>query len=397
MPDLARKEAVIMSREDPFEEILTALHRAALNPAGWSLAAGLIEHACRLRGNVLVVWDGVECSREAILFAHFCFGGRRDEDLEREYFGDYWPGDERIPRLKRLREGQLVPTGDLYTDQEKETSATYTELLARTGMRKGFHVRLRGPDRSQIIWALGECSEAGGWSSAQIEGIERLLPHVRHFASIQYLLADAGALGRSLGELLDSSRFGVIQLDRHRRIFAANDRARGLLQRGDGLHDLAGFLRARDRTADSELEALIARALPRAGIRAAAGSMTIRRSRARTRLVLYVNPVGQLGPEIRGSRVAALVLVVDPESQATVDADLVRTAMGLTPAQSRVAAMLAEGLSLREIAAATGRAEGTVRWYLKQIFRRQGISRQTELVRRVLSLEGFAPSDRKNS
>lgn len=387
-----------MSHTDPFERILTSLHGAALDPAQWPPAAGLIEDACGLKGNALVVCSGdkVNCSREAILFAHFCFGGRRDEHLERKYFSDYWPGDERIPRLKRLRDGRLVPTGDLYTDREKEASATY-DLLTRVGMRKGFHVRFRGPEHSEVVWMLGECSDTRGWSSTQIAGIERLMPHVRHFASVQYLLADAGELGRSVAELLDrSSRFGIIELDRHRRILAANDRARGLLVRGDGLYDLAGFLRARERTEDRELEAVIARALPRVGIRASAGSMTIRRRRARTRLVLHVNPVGQLGAGIRGSGVAALVLVVDPESQATIDADLVRVAMGLTPAQAQVAAMLAEGRTLRGIAAATGRTEGTVRWHLKQIFRRQGVSRQTELVRRVLSLDGLSASDRRS-
>lgn len=385
-----------MTREDPFEQILTSLHEAVLHPAGWAPAAGLIEDACGMKGNVLVVCNGVQCSREAILFANFCFGGRRDEGLERKYFSDYLSGDERIPRLKRLPGERLVPTADLYTDREKETSATYTELFGETEMERGFHVRFKGPDQSEIFWALGNCSETRGWYSAQIDGIERLLPHVRHFASIQYLLADAGALGRSLAELLDGSRFGVIQLDRHRRILAANDRARGLLLLRDGLYDMAGQLRAREKTEARELDALIARALPRAGIRASAGSMTIQRSKARTRLVLHVNPVGPLGAGIRGSRVAALVLVVDPESRVTIDPNLVRVAMGLTPAQSRVAAMLADGRTLREIAAATGRTEGTVRWHLKQIFRRLGIRRQTELVRRVLSLDGLSASDRRN-
>ena len=385
-----------MSHADPFERILTSLHGAALDPAGWPPASGLIEDACGVKGNALVVYSGINCSREAIVFAHFCFGGRRYEDLERKYFRDYFSGDERIPRLKRLRDGRLVSTGDLYTDREKESSATYNEMFGATEMERGFHVRFMGPDQSEIVWALGNCSETTGWSSTQIDVIERLLPHVRHFASVQYLLADAGALGRSLGALLDNSRFGIIELDRHRRILAANDRARSLLLRGDGLYDLAGLLRARERTEDRELETLIARALPRVGIRASAGSMTIRRRRARTRLVMHVNPVGQPGAVILGSRVAALVLVVDPESQATIDADLVRVAMGLTPAQAQVAAMLAEGRTLRGIAAATGRTEGTVRWHLKQIFRRQGVSRQTELVRRVLSLDGLSASDRRS-
>ena len=48
--------------------------------------------------------------------------------------------------------------------------------------------------------------------------------------------------------------------------------------------------------------------------------------------------------------------------------------------------MLAEGHTLRGIAAATGRSTGTVRWHLRHIYEKNRISRQTELVQLVRSL-----------
>ncbi|MXW35309.1 MAG: helix-turn-helix transcriptional regulator [Chloroflexi bacterium] len=66
-----------------------------------------------------------------------------------------------------------------------------------------------------------------------------------------------------------------------------------------------------------------------------------------------------------------------------------QVALGLTPAESRLAVMVASGQHARDIAARTGRSEGTVRWHIQNIFRKQGISGQADLVRRVLSLEGF--------
>ena len=82
---------------------------------------------------------------------------------------------------------------------------------------------------------------------------------------------------------------------------------------------------------------------------------------------------------------AALVLVVDPSSRPRVDAGMVAEALGLTPAQSEVAALLAAGSSVRDIAEATGRKENAVHKHLKQAYKRLGISRQAELVRLVLS------------
>ena len=104
------------------------------------------------------------------------------------------------------------------------------------------------------------------------------------------------------------------------------------------------------------------------------------------RLVLHVSPVGAGRADLRASRVAAIVLVVEPEKRAVADPELVGGALGLTPAESRVAVMLAEGHTLQEIATATGRSRGTVRWHLKQIFDKNRISRQVELVQLVQSL-----------
>ena len=203
------------------------------------------------------------------------------------------------------------------------------------------------------------------------------------------MLADAQALGSSLAELLDNSRFGVIQLNRNGRILAANDRACGLLREGDGLTDGNGFLRARTPVENVKLQRLLASALSPLTVPPAAGTMTIRRRSAKVRLIVHINPVSTPDSMFRAPQIAALVLIVDPVSRARIDPGLVGAAMGLTPAESRLAVMLAAGHSLRDIASATGRTEGTVRWHLKQIFRKQGISRQTDLVRLVLPMDGL--------
>ena len=62
--------------------------------------------------------------------------------------------------------------------------------------------------------------------------------------------------------------------------------------------------------------------------------------------------------------------------------------------ESRVAVLLAEGMNVREVAAATGRKESTIRSHVKHMFAKHGLSRQTELVRLVLSLAS-APESRR--
>ena len=185
------------------------------------------------------------------------------------------------------------------------------------------------------------------------------------------------------------SRFSVIQLDRRGWIVAANDRARRLLEEDEALSDVDGVLSAAVPRDNRVLQRLLARAAPPRGASGSPGSMTIARSSASTRLVVHILPVPTREREPDARQVAVLVLVADPERTPSIDVGLVQAALGLTPAESQLATLVAHGQRVRDIAALTGRTEGTIRWHLNKIFRKQGISGQADLVRRVLALDGF--------
>ena len=142
------------------------------------------------------------------------------------------------------------------------------------------------------------------------------------------------------------------------------------------------------------LQGLLARALPPFGAQGAGGSMMVRRSAALPPLVLHINPVGRQETDFHLWPVAALVLVVDPASHTRIDPAVAAATLGLTGMESRVAVLLAEGMNVREVAAATGRRESTIRSHVKHMFAKHGLSRQADLVRLVLSLAS-APESRR--
>ena len=374
-----------MSHPDAFGRIVASLHEAARDDALWPTTSAMIDEVCRTKGNMLTFRDEAAEGETQIFYTRFCFRGQRDRELEHEYFGVYFPSDERIPRLTQLPDSQLVHVTDLYSYPERRTSMAYNEALARGKCQNGLNVRLDGPDDSHIVWTIADPVE-GRWSSDQIGVIERLLPHLRQFVLVRHALADALALGTSLTGLLDNTHAGVIQLDRRGGIVAANDRAMNVLLRREGLVDQGGFLRATSPADDPGLQRLLARALPRFWSQGESGSMTVGHACKRPRLVLHVSPVEDRGMEFRPRRVAALVFIVDPRRRRRIDRGLLTATLGLTPAESEVAALLAEGRALRDIAVATGRTENTVRWHKKRIFKKLGISRQLEVAQLVLTL-----------
>ena len=384
-----------MSQQDAFDRIVASLHDAALDDARWSAASALIDEAFRTKGNMLVFGDGQFHDDVAILMARFCYRGRRDQDLEREYFRAYYPRDERVPRIRQLPDSKLVHVRSLFTEQEAKKSATYNEALPRSHTQNSLNVRLDGPDGSRIVWVLADSIDAGEWSPDQVGLIQRLLPHIRQYVRVRHALAEAGALGASLAGMLDNSAAGVIQLDRRGGIVAANDRARRLLLSGHGLCDQDGYLQARAPADNAELQRLLARALPRFGGQGAGGSMLVRRPFDLPRLVLHVSPVDDGVTDVRPRRVAALALIADPGSRTRIDPELVAATLGLTPMESLVAVWLAEGKTVRDIARALGRTENTIRWHTKNIFNKHGISRQFELVQLVLALAGLPEPGRR--
>ena len=130
-----------------------------------------------------------------VLFAQICSRGERHRALEREYYRDYYPIDERLPRIRKLPDSRLTPVSSLSTEAQRRTSVVCNELLPRLHSRDGLPVRLDGPESSSIIWSIGDPVDGDGWTSERVETIGRLLPHLRQFVRARQALAGARALG----------------------------------------------------------------------------------------------------------------------------------------------------------------------------------------------------------
>ena len=377
-----------MSELESFDRVVAAMQDAALGEADWSTASGLVDRLCGTKGNVLVHGDGDRTEDVAIDFAMFCHRGQRNRDSEHEYFSVYHPVDERMPRLRRLPDSKVVHCRALFTAEELRTSVIYNDVMVRGGYGDSLSVRLDGPDGSRIVWVAADPVDAEGWSSARTGTVGRFLPHIRQFVRVRHALAQAQALGGSLGAMLENSRLGIVQLDRRARIVAANDIALDLLRRQDGVCDEGGAFRALLPDDDARLQTLLAHAVPPFGGRGTAGSLALARPDGLSPLVLHVTPVADPEGDFRFRRAAALVLIVDARRRAFIDPDLVAATLGLTPAESEIAVSLAEGAAIGEIAASSGREEDAVRQHLKHISDRLGTVRQLELTQLVLSLAG---------
>ena len=151
-----------MSDQDAFERILASLYDAMLDDTLWPATSALIDDACGMVGNSLIIREGSQ-DDSRVFFLGSYYRGERREDWEREYLEVYHPINEGIPRFRQLPDSRVVHTPALYIPQELKTSPTYNEAFPRWHCQDGLNVRLDGSDDSHIAWHPFDPVTPGGW------------------------------------------------------------------------------------------------------------------------------------------------------------------------------------------------------------------------------------------
>ena len=177
----------------------------------------------------------------------------------------------------------------------------------------------------------------------------------------------------SLGEVaLDRINVGVIVCDLGAKVLFTNRMGGKLLKGADALllgHD--GICRAASTRLNGDLHQLIRSAAENGD----GGVMSLDRGDERRPLSLVVCP----------TQGKATVYINDPEETIVTPPVQLKKLLGLTLAEARLAYALAAGSSLEEAAATCAVAISTARSYLKTIFLKTSTSRQSDLVRLILS------------
>ena len=383
-----------MDEQAKFERAIAALHEAMLDDRRLAEASKRIDEACGSVGNNVIIYRGDTQADFEWLFAKLHYRGELNEEINRIYPDHYREIDERLPRFMRLPDSQPIAVPDIYTPAELRTSPTYNELLEMANGRHGLNVRMeRGlADGTRMFFILADPVDPNGWGSAHLKMLRRLLPHIRHYVRVRQALAADESVEASLGGLLGNAAVGVVFVDRSGAIIEVNECALQMLREGDGLSVQNGFLVAKSAKDSDRLGKLMQRLLPKGDGNPVGGSMAVERSFRLPRLALHAVPVPSTRWDFGVRRPAAILLIMDPGQKPNIAPGPLGESLGLTDAESRVAAALAGGLSVREIAVSTRRKESSVRWLIKQMHGKLGVNRQADLVRMTLAAGQYLDS-----
>jgi DNA-binding CsgD family transcriptional regulator/PAS domain-containing protein len=312
------------------------------------------------------------------------------------YLG-YLAEDARLlSKAVALGPGELLVLCEVLPRTEFVATRLYREWLKPRGLHHLVSaVASRGP-RHITGLSLLRRPRRPCFSPEDLDLLQRLLPHLQRVVQLEERLVCAERRHAAARLVLESARHGVVLLDQQGRVASANRRAGTLLARREGVELDRERLRAVDPRETAALESLIARAVA-SETRPSGGVLALSRSCRRHPLVVSVTPLDGREGRPPAAMAGALVLMSDPEDLPAVpEADLCRL-YGLTQAESRVAAHVARGETVEEVAAALEIRPTTVKTHLQRVLAKTGTRRQLELARLLMSAAVAARSSEEEA
>ena len=183
----------------------------------------------------------------------------------------------------------------------------------------------------------------------------------------------------ALGSALDRLDDGVILTDAAACPVFLNARAARIVAEGDGLDVATAQVVTATTIATQRLRAAVADVA--AGAAITSRQLRIERPSQRPPLLLTILPLAQLGAVLPGVGVPSVaIFITEMDTPLAIDSAAVREIFHLTARECDVAARIAGGLDLDEIAAELAIGRGTVRSHLTQIYEKTGTHSQAALV-----------------
>lgn len=362
---------------DSYSYVTGLIYDAAIEPGCWAAALSAVVELFRSRAATLLTRN-VETMRARAISTY-------DPEGQREYW-DCWSAKSPLAAPATPR---LVP---VETDRDLLPGAG----LLRTEFWNHFQ-RPRDVHTTLIVWldrqgpvqpTFSVCRQpsAGEFERSDIELAYALRPHLQRAVTIADRLRQASLLSSSATEALDLLSFAVLILDEDGRPIHANRRAEDLLAARDGLFLYEGRLRAATPSMSDRLDAALSSAAGHAGEPRRSAAMALPRAGGRPSLALVAVPMrlelDWLGPACP----AVCVCIADPAQAAGAVPARLAAVFGLTRGEAAVAAALAQGGGVEEIAGQLGISLYTARTHLARIMDKTDTRRQAELMRRLLSL-----------
>jgi DNA-binding CsgD family transcriptional regulator len=295
---------------------------------------------------------------------------------------DPWLRQEEFYRVP----GTVHVGRELVPDAELVGTQFYREWLQPQGLFHRMSAVLLRDGASLCYFATLRGRRDSLFGFDKIRLCRTLAPHLRSAVQMRRQLAMLEVERNAAVEVLDRLPTAVVLCDPNGAPVIVNGAARKILAGNDGLVVRGGKLATRRQLETDALDTLISGAARAArGERdSSGGTLPVSRASGLRPLSVLVAPMRAPSAVPGHRRIAAALFISDPESVTLTNEERLLELYGLTRAESRLAAQIAQGRSLEEAASMLNITTQTARGYIKRILCKTGTKRQGELVRLLL-------------
>jgi DNA-binding CsgD family transcriptional regulator len=363
-------------------ELLRVLYAAPLDALQWERFLTLVAQHTGSRFGVFI------CADSGRGLSVHAYGGEVDSSMIQQYNLRYASTDPyRTVVIRQNRTGvfhgdQLVPEEVLLH------SELYRDGLMPIGIRYGTMVPLTLSMRRFETVSIWRAPEDGPMHEEGVLLLELLLPHVQQALEIHRVLNVAQQRLTGAEAIADASATAAFLLTRQGLVVHQNAAARSLLLSESAtlaMHD--GVLTATEPSSRIKLRKFLLATTLSVLSNAQSNpkhALALPRSSGKKPLQLIASPLPLDHPG--ASQADLLLLIIDPDTPANFPDDVLRGLYGLTPAETEVANGLLMGYTPEEIAGLRHCKVGTVRNQIKSILSKTGTTRQSDLIRLLMTL-----------
>ncbi|UTW12907.1 helix-turn-helix transcriptional regulator [Marinobacterium rhizophilum] len=291
------------------------------------------------------------------------------------------------PTFLQLHNGGF---GDILTDEMHLNRRTYVnseiyqDYYKPLSIERQTTVVMERTAKDQTYLCLRR-PESNSYTDVEIQDICRVAAHVYRAIKLQRRTHFEEQLKVALNAALDHVKSGLVLLDTGGAMIKANLEAERIIAGHDGVYVRGSRLYIERNGCLVDVSTLVE-------VNGVVGALSpepddcviaIRRPLMRPYIV-FVYPLGRSNGD-GNERGGTAVFITDTDRRHYLDAQTIQELFGLTPAEARLTAALAEGKSLQEYSDEASIASSTARSTLKSVFKKTQTSRQAELVRLVLS------------
>ncbi|CAO4181790.1 helix-turn-helix transcriptional regulator [Methylorubrum aminovorans] len=285
----------------------------------------------------------------------------------------HFPGNVRTERLLALRHPGFLNDLDVVTEEEIATLPLYQDFLIPRGYGAGTATTVMVPSGDSVIVHCERARAEGDFGPQVLSALNGLRPHLARAALLSARLEMERVTTTT--QTLEALGLPAAVLGSGGRVIGANPSLVAMMPHT--LSDQPSRLAVVDPAADRLLREAVARSGQTGDM--PVRSIPIAASSERPPVILHLVPIRGAAHDVFVR--ARFVLIATPVvAQDVPSADVVQGLFDLTPAEARLAALIAAGDAPVPAAAKLGITPSTARSVLKRIFQKTGVSRQAELV-----------------